>query len=211
MTNSTDVLNRSNCFKLFAACLYEPDKKMFMEENVLTNLQTLVNLVDPVLAEKVTQLRNAFEDSSEEKLKVDHAALFIGPFELQAPPYGSVYLEKGGTVLGETTVAVQHFYDQHGLSLDIKEPADHIAIELEFLSLLAAREAEARESRNDEDTENNNKAQTSFFGEFMFWVPEFCNRIERYAHTDYYRTFGQCLALFYAYCKTIYLAQAFEV
>lgn len=211
MTNSTYILIRSNCFRLLAACLYEPDKKMFVEENVPANLQTLMNSLDPELADIATKLRNAFEDAKEEQLKVDHAALFVGPFELQAPPYGSVYLEKSGTVIGKTTIAVQHFYEQHGLSLDIQEPADHIAIEMEFLSFLAAREAEARESGSQEDADVLFEAQARFFDQFMLWMPDFSSRIEHSAHTEYYRTLGQSLALFYAYCKRTYLTQAVEL
>jgi TorA maturation chaperone TorD len=183
---------------------------MFMEENVPANLHKLMNLLDPAFADKTTLLQNAFEESNEEQLKVDHAALLVGPFGLQAPPYGSVYLEKSGTVIGETTVAVQHFYDRYGLSLDIQEPADHIAIEMEFMSLLAAREAKAKESKNVQAAGNLFEAQTQFFQNFMLWMPEFSNRIEHHAQTEYYRTLGQCLSLFYAYCKKIYLTQTIE-
>ena len=36
---------------------------------------------------------NGFESEalSQEQLSIDHAALFVGPFELIAAPYGSVY------------------------------------------------------------------------------------------------------------------------
>lgn len=210
MTISTESLNRSNCFKLLAACLYEPDRKMFLEENVPNNLGKLLNSIDPSLAEKAAKLRSSFQESAEEDLKVDYAALFVGPFELQAPPYGSVYLEKSGTVQGESTIAVQHFYEQHGLTLDIQEPADHIAIELEFMSLLSRREAEAISLGDVQEKENLFEAQVQFFERFMVWVPDFCSRIEKYAHTDYYRSLGQCLSIIHTYCQSLYLTQSVE-
>lgn len=211
MTNSTKTLNLSNCCKLLAACLYEPDKALFMEESVPDNLQKLLSTLDPALAEQAATFRNEFENSPEEQLKVDYAALFVGPFELQAPPYGSVYMEKGGTVLGETTIAVHRYYEQYGLSLDIQEPADHIAIELEFMSLLAGRETEAILSGDEREAEKLLEAQVQFFDQFMVWIPEFCSRIEKCAHTAYYRSLGQCLASLHAYCGGLYLAQPAEI
>ncbi|UTW70898.1 molecular chaperone TorD family protein [Anaerobacillus sp. HL2] len=37
------------------------------------------------------------------KLKVDFAKLFVGPFDVLAPPYSSVYLNEGRAVYGEST------------------------------------------------------------------------------------------------------------
>lgn len=210
MTSPEIIIQRSNCFKLLAACFYEPDKKMFLEENVLQNLSKLLTFCDPELGESGEDLKKSFEKSSEEQLKVDHAALFIGPFELLAAPYGSIYLEAGNRVLGESTLAVQKYYEEAGLSTDIQEPADHIAIELEFLHYLAVQEAEAISLDREQKASNMRTIQSHFLSRFMGWVPEFCERIERGALTDYYKSLGLCLASFYRYCKNEYSAVPIE-
>lgn len=69
-------------------------------------------------------------------------AEYIPLFEtgaVEAPPYASVYLDKGRQVLGAETRAVQAFYAAtgYGMGNDNQELSDHLAVELEFLALLA--------------------------------------------------------------------------
>lgn len=203
MLNPEIIINRANCFKLLAACLYEPDKKMFGEERVIEKLQELFSSMGPAFKEVIQQLPDAFENSSEEQLKVDYAALFVGPFELLAPPYGSIYLEKGGRVHGESTVAVRKHYEQAGLSIDIQEPADHIAVELEFMYYLAIQEAQAVSSGNNKEGQKLQGMQEQFMQQFMGWVPELCERMEKHALTAYYKLLARCLSLFLLHCRNV--------
>lgn len=207
MSNPETIIHRSNCFKLLAACFYEPDKKMFLEEKVTENLSGLFITLDPEMAQNAQQLTETFESSLEEQLKVDYASLFVGPFALLAAPYGSVYLEAGGRVQGESTVAVQRCYDEAGLSLDIQEPADHIAIELEYMSYLSLREGEAVSAGRNADARKLWEMQARFLGQFMSWVPYFCQRIEQGAMTDFYKKLAQCLASFFQHCKNEYIVE----
>ncbi|MFP4481041.1 MAG: molecular chaperone, partial [Desulfohalobiaceae bacterium] len=65
--------------------------------------------------------------SSLHRLRVDHAKLFVGPYQLAAPPFGSVYLEQRQTLMGESTQMVKELYRQAGLEMDpeYNSPADH--------------------------------------------------------------------------------------
>ncbi|HDH01197.1 MAG TPA: molecular chaperone TorD, partial [Nitrospirae bacterium] len=92
---------------------------------------------------------------TEEDLCVEYAKLFVGPFELLAPPYGSVYLDDGGRVMGDSTMRVIEAYQKEGLSGndDFKDLPDHIAVEMEFMSYLIYKERETLE-RSDFDTAN---------------------------------------------------------
>ncbi len=68
-------------------------------------------------------------------LQAEYVRLFINALpEVPCPPYGSVYLE--GTLMGESTVRLRNLYARYGCQTE--EMADHIAVELEFLALLAA-------------------------------------------------------------------------
>lgn len=67
---------------------------------------------------------------------------YIPLFEVgtvEAPPYASVYLQDEAQVMGEEAFAVKAFYEESGYSLGERpqELPDHLAIELEFLALLA--------------------------------------------------------------------------
>lgn len=205
MTSADITLRHSNCFKLLAACFYEPEKALFQEEKVLENLRDLFLSLSPTIVEGMHQPADVLDKNSDHELKVDYAALFVGPFELLAAPYGSVYLEKGGRVLGDSTIAVQKCYEKAGLMPDVQEPADHIAIELEFLYFLSAQETDALMSGRDADAQRCRAMQMEFMNEFMGWIPEFCRRIEKSAQTDFYKLIAQLLASFFGYCRYNYL------
>ncbi len=57
---------------------------------------------------------------------------------MSASPCGSVYLEPGRRVMGETSAAAERFYRESGLVLEggSTEMTDHMAEELEFMSCL---------------------------------------------------------------------------
>jgi len=63
-------------------------------------------------------------------LAEEHQRLFIGPDHLDAPPWGSVYLDEEGTLFGDSTLAVRHFLDAEGVTLHTEqhEPEDHIGL-----------------------------------------------------------------------------------
>ena len=63
------------------------------------------------------------------------------------PPYASVYLDGSGTLQGPTTERTRDFYRAHGYDLASEtEPADHLALELDFLAALTGEgQVEAEE------------------------------------------------------------------
>lgn len=85
-------------------------------------------------------MRNALLSPAEQQaLKREHQRLFVGPDELPAPPWGSVYLEEEGTLFGETTEALQDFLAAEGVALDSgqNEPEDHVGLLFWAAALLA--------------------------------------------------------------------------
>lgn len=75
--------------------------------------------------------------SAESRLRIlqnSYVNLFINALpEVPCPPYGSFYLE--GILIGQSTVQVKNLYHEYGFQTD--EVPDHIAVELEFLSILS--------------------------------------------------------------------------
>jgi TorA maturation chaperone TorD len=204
MNNPQDVLNRGNCFKLLAACFYQPDKEMFLEEHLGDNLVLLLQSLAPAAAASAEAMRVSLGETAQEQLDLDYAALFVGPFELIAAPYGSIYLEKIRRVMGDSTLDAHRFYQDAGLSMEMKEPADHIAIELEFMYYLCSREATALSEGMEDEASRLKTVQLEFFRKMMGWIPQFCERIRAGAGTAYYRAVAGCLAHFYASCQQVY-------
>ena len=204
MVPQTDALTRGNCFKLLAACFYEPEKDLFIEEGLCQNLQDLLGVWATGAAAAASDMGIALANSGQEELSISHAELFIGPFELIAPPYGSVYLEKNRQIMGNTTVGVLKSYQEAGLSVAEKEPPDHIAIELEFMSFLSIREAEARAEGRVNEAKDSFGKQKDFFHNYLRWVPNFCEAIRKGTKSRFYQSLAVCLDRSFAACQKLY-------
>jgi TorA maturation chaperone TorD len=121
-------------------------------------------------------------------LRIDYSRLFIGPYRLLAPPYGSVYLENTRRIMGNSTLDVRNKYADEGLRLDIKEAPDHIAIELEFMYYLISKEIEAALSAESIDATSYLTKQKDFLDAHLgIWVSDFSNNIAVNAETAFYR------------------------
>lgn len=190
---------RCECFKLLAACFYQPQKELFLEEKTLENLSGLLTRVCPGAALPAERMRDALLRYGNEELLVEYAKLFVGPFELKAPPYGSVYLEQNARLMGDSTLEVQKMYQEEGLSLDadFNDLPDHVTAELEFMYYLSFREVEALEKNDNEQAARFLNRQEHFLGVLLrSWVEPFCEKIRQGTENDYYRALADCLSAF---------------
>jgi TorA maturation chaperone TorD len=123
-------------------------------------------------------------------LAVDHAALFLGPFLVPAPPYGSVYLEDGRQLMGASTVDVRRHYRSLGFDLaaEFKAAPDHISAELEFMQILISGSLAAIDA---EDygllSESINHQRVFLQNHLGAWIPAFSDKMIQHAQTDYHR------------------------
>lgn len=187
----------SDSLKLMAAFFYEPETAMFEEENVFQNLSSLFADLCPEACASTEDMHQTLQGSSQEELQVAHAELFIGPFELKASPYGSTYLEKTRRVMGDSTMEVLKHYQKAGLEVDIKQPPDHIAIELEFLSYLCALEAEALQAGDLKQTAELQVERKIFLGTYVLpWMPEFIKNIRSGTENKFYLGLADCCEMF---------------
>ena len=81
-------------------------------------------------------LASGFTASAEEPLPEAWQRLFIGPWALPAPPWGSVWLDKESVLFGDSTLALREWMRANGVGLSEQraEPEDHFGT----LLLLAA-------------------------------------------------------------------------
>ena len=142
-------------------------------------------------------MQKALQNFDENDLGAEYAALFVGPFALQAPPYGSVYLEEGRRVMGETTMEVLKIYQLAGLKVEAREPPDHIVVELEFMYFLLCEEVRARQNNDNNKAEIIRMQAQSFLGRHLGpWVGSFCEAIKVGTKNDYYQALSDCLRTF---------------
>lgn len=187
----------SDSLKLLASCFYQPEKKLFKEEKVCQNLHELFTHFCDKARLSASCMHAAMENSSEEELQIAHAELFIGPFELKASPYGSTYLEKTRRIMGDSTMEVLKHYQKAGLEVDIKQPPDHIAIELEFLSYLCALEAELLRSGEIKKAAELQTEQKLFLDRYILpWAPQFAQNIRSGTKSTFYHSLADCFEFF---------------
>lgn len=134
-----DTQARSAAYQLLSALYYPPDESV---GDALHSLAELWGEYQPDLLPVVARLQEAADPH---ELLHAYTPLFLGPFQLLAPPYGSVYLDGKREIMGASTQDVARLYRQAGLNLSdsIKEAPDHITIELEFMYYLIYRQTEA--------------------------------------------------------------------
>ena len=173
---------RRDAYKLLSECYYLP------EEHMGDTLILLKGLMGDVCAAAVEHIPDLEEDI--ERLKIDYSKLFVGPFKLLAPPYGSVYLDGKRILLGDSTMDARNRYREAGLDIaaHFREAPDHIAVELEFMYYLVFKEVEAIELSDFRSAMEYLARQRGFLEDHLgVWVPEFAANVERNATTDFYR------------------------
>ncbi len=210
MNEINKVIQRGDCFRLLAACFYEPDRSLLFKEQVGEKLWFLLGEHAPDAAKAGRDLHNSLQELEQEKMRVDYAALFVGPFELIAAPYGSVYIEKNRRVMGDSTLNAGSFYKEAELSVNIMEPPDHIIIELEFMYYLCSKEASAAKSGLADESQKFRDIQVRFYYDAMEpWVFQFCKAIKGGTDNKYYIHLSECLKSFMELCDNIYNGKKF--
>ena len=128
-----------------------------------------------------------FKASGVEVLMLDYSRLFLGPFEILAKPYGSVYLDGEKIVMGDSTMLALELYREGGFDVaeDFLEMPDHIAVELEFLYLLSFR---IGKGSDDEERARLIALKQKFLEEHLGrWVGTLSEAIGKGAQTDFYK------------------------
>ncbi|MEF8824060.1 MAG: molecular chaperone TorD family protein [Desulfohalobiaceae bacterium] len=173
----------SRALSLVAGCFYQPGPEL--SENV----RALYEAVRPLGSEAVAQagrMLNELQYQSREELLKEYSRLFLGPFQLEAPPFGSVYLEDEGRMMGESTTEAQRIYRECGLDMspDFTSPPDHVAAELEFLAYLGFQESNSR----DADQETFFREQRAWFLDRHIgrWFPMFAENVENNTEMGFY-------------------------
>jgi TorA maturation chaperone TorD len=168
---------RASSYKLLSEAYYLPDSKLI--HSIANAAQT-----DRFFADLACHVQPDFDLES---LKIDYTRLFVGPFKLLAPPYGSVYFEDN-KLMGDSTIDVTKRYADEGLDVVIKDAPDHITMELEFMYYLVAKQIEAITDENLQMLQTCQQKQFSFLQTHLGrWLPAFTENVQKNAQTEFYR------------------------
>lgn len=179
-------LAKANVYRLLSACYYEPEQA-FLEEDIFDQLEIALTIVNGQRTGEATRLGSCFRGTDLEVLVLDYTRLFLGPFDILAKPYGSIYLEDDNIVMGKTTMEAITLYGEGGFQIDeaFREVPDHIAVELEFLYLL---NFSISESTEESKRAQLNSLKKTFLAEHLGrWVVPFAKTMRDGANTDFYR------------------------
>ncbi|MCK8825011.1 TorD/DmsD family molecular chaperone [Fuchsiella alkaliacetigena] len=185
---------QENIYKILSVLYHAPEESI-LESELLDNLIESAEFISEKLGNMAQDIKTEFVSTENfQDLKVDHSKLFVGPFELLAPPYGSVYLEKEGTVMGDSTMNVINTYKELGLdrSDDFKEPHDHIIAELEFLYYLTFNSIKETGNENYKEALEYLEAHQNFLAKHLAaWVSDFAAKIKEHANTELYKKLAE--------------------
>jgi TorA maturation chaperone TorD len=190
---------KGDCYRLLSACFYQPQKETLIQEDFFKTLEGLLRTISDDAAAHASAMGKAFLKYSEEDLLVAYAKLFVGPNELLAPPYGSVYLDGEKMVMGDSTMEVIKFYEEQGLSMDKEfgNLPDHITAELEFMYYLIFKETDAIQNSQWDSGLDFIKTQKLFCDQFIRrWVEPFCDKIKQGTDNEFYTSLADCVSVF---------------
>ena len=184
---------KGDAFKLLSEYFRPPN------EDIDLKLKTLESRIKKACIRAVpyiAKMKKHFEEDEGDidSLRVDFSRLFVGPFGMLAPPYGSVYMESGRKVMGNSTLDVVSRYREEGLDIsgDFHDPPDHIAAELEFVYFLIFKALEAA-SHGDMDASGRymEKRWRFYTDHIGAWISDFEENVEKKAESKFYKNLAK--------------------
>ena len=192
----TQEFARRDAYKGLSDCYKLPEEELI---NTLEGLERVFGTLGSEARSHISLVRNEIKGREEvDDLKVDYARLFVGPYSLSAPPYGSVYLDGSRQIMGNSTMDVQRKYKKAGFDLvdNFKDAPDHIAVELEFMDVLVFQEIEALDGDRSDILELIKRQHNFLQVHIGAWVKPFTDLVAENAYTDFYRNLARATLSF---------------
>lgn len=137
-----------------------------------------------------------FNQSNFDDLHWDFTKMMIGPFDLVAPPWESVYVQKEAMLFQKCTMDVRKTYEHFGFQKEASniEADDHIGLELDFLYHLNHLSLQSAKEENIQEVSYLIAQQEKFINEHLLaFVPELSKRIIINSDTTFYSGMAKVL------------------
>lgn len=181
------LLNRNYLYQLlYKSFGREPDRAfldLLTAEHTGESFALLGGEVLESVPAYLEHLRQDAEDPNYvERLRDEYTRLFVGPMEMDAPPWESIYLGEEGMLFQESTLKVRECYRRFGL-LPEEYPRvadDSLALELGFMAELSRRSADAFASGDTDTLDLILRGARDFLTEhLLLWVPKLLDRLDK--------------------------------
>ena len=125
----------------------------------------------------------------------EQSRLIYGPGLPPAVPFASYYLDQSHTLFGPETQAVAKFYRESGYApVQPGTPADHLALELEFMAAMAGVTAEASDRQDEAGVEAAMRTQVEFLNQHLGpFLSRFCRDLRSAASEPFFEHLADLL------------------
>jgi Uncharacterized component of anaerobic dehydrogenases len=126
------------------------------------------------------ELVEHFQAHSDEPLNEAWQRLFVGPYALPAPPWGSVWLDRENVLFGDSTLALRQWMRDNSIAFEAQqnEPEDHFGTLLMLSAWL-------KESGREEEW------QQLMAWHLLPWSGRFLEEFTTHADHPFYRSLGK--------------------
>ena len=138
----------------------------------------------------LTEFCHGWNPAQLDALTWDFNRLFVGPGEMLAAPWESVYRSKTKLTFQEPTLQVRELYERFGVQAPAmhREPDDHLGLELAFVATLSDLAAQAAAAGDTAQLARCFETQRDFLQDHLLaWAPTCLALVGKHAETDYYR------------------------
>ena len=148
--------------------------------------------------DNVIDALNRLQDREDAQLELaaDFCGLFLTSDKQAALPYASIYLDEGKLLNGKPAEQMAALMHTKGIQVDrnFNEPADHLAIELDFLGNLIIRSNELEQESHLEAALAEQKALIETH--ILSWIPQFSENCALYDKFGFYSSVAELLVSF---------------
>ncbi|MFB9214953.1 molecular chaperone TorD [Vibrio sinaloensis] len=151
----------------------------------------------PAITKVIDALNRLLDrEDAQLELSADFCDLFLKSDKDSALPYASMYIGKTGLLNDEPAREIETLMSQHGVQVDknLNEPADHIAIELDFLGNLIIR---SNELEQEHALEAALSEQETFIRQHLLsWTPAFSTKCQTLDDFGFYAAIVSLMVAF---------------
>lgn len=171
---------RQGCYRLFGAAFLYPDEERL--RNLLAAALELRELqASAPFLEPWQRMLAALQKSANGKtarVEGEYVRLFL--VRPVAPPFESFYVDPERQAAGWIAARLSQEYSNWGLvsSPSLREPPDHVAVELEFMAFLCGLEAQAWKDESSAEGFGTVRSQRDFLEKHLErWFPAFAQEV----------------------------------
>ncbi|GAL07178.1 molecular chaperone TorD [Photobacterium aphoticum] len=184
---------------LFARELTEQDIAQYQDGEMITFLSGLAMTAE--LKAPVEQFRDALKrlevrEDAQLELAADFCGLFLSTPKSGALPYASLYVGESGLMNDKPAQDMQALMESYEIAQrkEFNEPADHLAVELDFMGNLIIM---ANHKASLDDAEPLMQAQLEFINTMLLnWLPQFTAKAKQYDKFGFYAAAAEVLLAF---------------